>query len=62
MDATTAHRVSGLRPLASHATFPVGTPREQLDHVLVDGDLAAHASGAVPLPVSDHLALYVDLA
>ena len=61
MDAATARRVSGLRPLATQLTFPVGTPREQLDHVLVDGDLAVAASRAVPLPVSDHLALYVDL-
>jgi endonuclease/exonuclease/phosphatase family metal-dependent hydrolase len=61
MGAATAHRVSGLRPLAVHPTFPAGAPQEQLDHVLVDGDLAASASRAVPLPVSDHLALYVDL-
>jgi hypothetical protein len=29
---------------------------------LVDGDLAGDASDAVRLPVSDHRALYVDLA
>jgi endonuclease/exonuclease/phosphatase family metal-dependent hydrolase len=47
--------------LATHLTFPAGAPREQLDHVLVDGQLTARSSEAVRLPVSDHRALYVDL-
>ena len=62
MDAATAGAVSGLRPLAAHPTFPADGPREQLDHLLVDGSLEALASQAVRLPVSDHRALYVDLA
>lgn len=61
MDAATAGRVSGLRPLASHLTFPSPVPREQLDHVLADGVVSAGASEAVSLAVSDHRALYVDL-
>ena len=62
MDAATARAVSGLRPLAAHPTFPADGPHEQLDHLLVDGSLEALASQAVRLPVSDHRALYVDLA
>jgi endonuclease/exonuclease/phosphatase family metal-dependent hydrolase len=57
-----AGRVSGLRALAAHRTFPVDEPREQLDHVLVDGDLDAAATQARALPLSDHRALVVDLA
>ncbi|RNM15925.1 endonuclease/exonuclease/phosphatase family protein [Nocardioides pocheonensis] len=62
MDAGAAASVSGLRPLADHPTFPADRPREQLDHVLVDGSLDVRSSHAVRLPVSDHRALYVDLA
>lgn len=61
MDLPTACRTSGLRPLASHPTFPAPDPREQLDHVLADGDLSAAATRAVDLGVSDHRALSVDL-
>ena len=60
MDAATAARVSGLRPLAAGLTFPADHPREQLDHVLVDGALEGRRAEAVRLPVSDHRALYVD--
>ncbi len=58
-----AARISGLRPLATAATFPVDEPRQQLDHVLVRGRLRA-ASTAVShrLPLSDHRALTVDVA
>jgi endonuclease/exonuclease/phosphatase family metal-dependent hydrolase len=62
MDAATASAVTGLDALAVHLTFPASGPREQLDHILVDGSLEVSASRAVQLPVSDHLALYVDLA
>jgi len=62
MDAEAARSVTGLRSLADHATFPSPRPLEQLDHVLADGALAAEASEALRLPVSDHRALYVDLA
>lgn len=61
MDPATAARVTGLRALATHPTFPADAPREQLDHLLVDGHLDGGTSAAVRLPVSDHRALYVDL-
>jgi endonuclease/exonuclease/phosphatase family metal-dependent hydrolase len=61
MDADTAARVSGLRPLAEHPTFPASKPAEQLDHVLADGEVPAIVSRSVRLPISDHCALYVEL-
>jgi endonuclease/exonuclease/phosphatase family metal-dependent hydrolase len=62
MDASTAQRASGLRTLVQHDTFPADRPREQLDHLLADGTVAVRASDAVRLDVSDHRALYVELA
>ena len=62
MDDATARRVTGLRPLANHLTFPSSDPHEQIDHVLADGAVSARCSDAVRLAVSDHRALYVDLA
>ena len=60
MQQAQAARVSGLRPIASAATFPVVQPRRQLDHVLVRGGLAATGPAeAVRLPLSDHRALVV---
>lgn len=57
-----AAAVTGLRPLATHATFPVDEPRVQLDHVLARGDVARPYRTAAPrLPLSDHRALTVDL-
>jgi endonuclease/exonuclease/phosphatase family metal-dependent hydrolase len=56
-----AARVSGLRPIASAATFPAHHPHRQLDHVLVRGALRATGTAeAVRLPLSDHRALVVD--
>ena len=61
MDPERAVRISGLRPLATHATFPADAPREQLDHVLAGGDLPrSTATDAPHLPLSDHRALTVD--
>lgn len=58
-----AARVSGLRPIASAATFPVDSPRRQLDHVLVRGGLSATGPAeALRLPLSDHRALVVPCA
>lgn len=55
-----AARVSGLRPVATAATFPTAYPRRQLDHVLVRGGLTATGPAeAVQLPLSDHRALVV---
>jgi endonuclease/exonuclease/phosphatase family metal-dependent hydrolase len=62
MGAGTARSVSGMRPLAEHLTFPADAPREQLDHLLVDGLLETGTSRAVRLPVSDHRAMYVEVA
>jgi endonuclease/exonuclease/phosphatase family metal-dependent hydrolase len=60
MERAQAARVSGLRPIASAATFPADRPRRQLDHVLVRGGLAATGPAeAVELPLSDHRALVV---
>jgi endonuclease/exonuclease/phosphatase (EEP) superfamily protein YafD len=60
MEKRQAARVSGLRSIASAATFPVAQPRRQLDHVLVRGGLnATGPAEAVQLPLSDHRALVV---
>jgi endonuclease/exonuclease/phosphatase family metal-dependent hydrolase len=56
-----ASTLTGMRPLARHLTFPAHAPREQLDHVLVDGDLQAVDSAAPRLPLSDHRPLVVDV-
>jgi endonuclease/exonuclease/phosphatase family metal-dependent hydrolase len=60
MDAHRAATASGLTGLAGQPTFPSDRPREQLDHVLADPPMRARASTR-RLPVSDHLALVVDL-
>ena len=63
MEQRQAVRVSGLRPIATAATFPVDRPRRQLDHVLVRGPLAATGPAeALRLPLSDHRALVVPCA
>jgi endonuclease/exonuclease/phosphatase family metal-dependent hydrolase len=60
MQQRQAARISGLRPIASAATFPTQEPRRQLDHVLVRGHLRATGPArAVHLPLSDHRALVV---
>jgi endonuclease/exonuclease/phosphatase family metal-dependent hydrolase len=60
MEQRQAARVSGLRSIASAATFPAAHPRRQIDHVLVRGGLrATGAAEAVQLPLSDHRALVV---
>lgn len=53
--------LTGLRPLASGATFPAHAPRLQLDHVLADRDLPTMGGGPVRLAVSDHQALVADV-
>ena len=55
-----AERITGMTGLARHATFPVDEPREQLDHVLADPALEGRSS-VCRMPLSDHLALVVDL-
>jgi endonuclease/exonuclease/phosphatase family metal-dependent hydrolase len=61
MEPERAGSLTRMTALASHLTFPVHDPVEQIDHVLVDGSLRATRSEAVQLPVSDHRALVVDL-
>lgn len=55
-----AERITGMRSLATHPTFPADAPVEQLDHVLAEPDLVAR-SAAYEMPLSDHRALVVDL-
>jgi endonuclease/exonuclease/phosphatase family metal-dependent hydrolase len=60
MEQRQAAWVTGMRPLAAAATFPVDQPQRQLDHVLVRGPLRATGPAeAVQLPLSDHRALVV---
>jgi endonuclease/exonuclease/phosphatase family metal-dependent hydrolase len=56
------HRWSGMRPLASAATFPAHAPDRQIDHILTDDrELRAGPTVAELMPISDHRALVVDL-
>ena len=58
-----ATRISGLRPLATAATFPVDEPVEQLDHVLVRGGLQPGGPAeSRRTALSDHRALSVSCA
>jgi endonuclease/exonuclease/phosphatase family metal-dependent hydrolase len=60
MESRKAGRVSGLRPLATAATFPGPAPRRQLDHLLARGPVRATGPAtALRLPLSDHRALVV---
>lgn len=74
MEPSRARRLTGMRALAAHPTFPADSPRQQLDHVLLLGaELAGELGGDLPgklsgtprswaqaLPLSDHQALCVD--
>jgi endonuclease/exonuclease/phosphatase family metal-dependent hydrolase len=57
-----AMALTGMTPAALHATFPADAPREQLDHILVDGPLRATDTDAPQLPLSDHRALVAELS
>jgi len=57
-----AEQLTAMRPLAVGHTFPASAPAEQIDHILVRGDLVASGGGPVRLPMSDHLALTADVA
>jgi endonuclease/exonuclease/phosphatase family metal-dependent hydrolase len=61
MGRATAERVTGLRPLATGATFPAHAPSLQIDHLLATPDVRARSGGPVRLPMSDHLALVADV-
>ena len=63
MGPSKAGSISGLRALVTEATFPAPAPREQIDHILARGVVGeATSGGAHQLPLSDHRALFVDLA
>ncbi|WP_337059934.1 endonuclease/exonuclease/phosphatase family protein [Kineococcus sp. G2] len=66
LEPEAVHRVSGMRPLVRAGTFPLHAPERQLDHVVVGGEgatpLRVSGGGARRMPLSDHLALTVDLA
>jgi endonuclease/exonuclease/phosphatase family metal-dependent hydrolase len=54
---------TGWQSLVEAPTFPAGTPVVQLDHVLAHGvERPVETRAAHRLPVSDHLAVSVDLA
>lgn len=62
LDAPVPERILGFRSLAAHPTFPLDSPTQQLDHILVRGGLGTvQSSEAVRLPLSDHRALVVDV-
>jgi endonuclease/exonuclease/phosphatase family metal-dependent hydrolase len=56
-----AGRITGMTSLATGATFPARSPREQIDHILTSRELGPAWGAAMELPMSDHRALYADL-
>ena len=61
MGPRSAHRLTGMRPLASGPTFPASKPRLQIDHILASGTVGPARGHVVALPVSDHHALVAEL-
>ncbi|MDC7122059.1 endonuclease/exonuclease/phosphatase family protein [Cellulomonas fimi] len=56
-------RATGMRPLATVPTYPVGVPARQLDHVLADGPLqVSRPAVSVDTGLSDHRAIVLDVA
>lgn len=63
LDAPRPARITGWRPLVSAETYPVDAPTRQLDHVLGRGAVRAVGDGgATDTGLSDHRALWVDVA
>jgi endonuclease/exonuclease/phosphatase family metal-dependent hydrolase len=59
---TPVHRWTGMRALATAATFPADAPTRQLDHIVTDDKgLRAGPTVAEVMPVSDHRPLVADL-
>lgn len=54
-------RLTRLRPLAAHPTFPADRPNGQIDHALTAGGVEAVDSRAIEFDLSDHRALVVDV-
>ena len=61
MEPARTQRITGLRSAVDASTYPTEAPRQQIDHILVRGEVRCGAGQALPLPVSDHRALVVDL-
>ena len=63
LEGATPARITGWRSAGLADTFPVDAPTRQIDHVLLDGDVApTSAAVSVHTGMSDHRALVVDLA
>ncbi|GAA3623970.1 endonuclease/exonuclease/phosphatase family protein [Microlunatus ginsengisoli] len=63
MNAPRPGEITGFRSLAAESTFPLDGPSEQLDHILLRGDIGIVLDArAVRLQLSDHRALVVDIA
>jgi endonuclease/exonuclease/phosphatase family metal-dependent hydrolase len=54
--------LTAMTPAVVADTFPADAPREQLDHILVDGALAVTSAEARRLPLSDHRALLANVS
>lgn len=55
-------KITGYTPLAIHPTFPLDQPTEQIDHILLRGQLGTVRSSSAPrFDLSDHRALEVEL-
>lgn len=62
MGPAQARRWSGMRSLVSAPTFPLESPRQQLDHILGEGLVALPGTGhARRTEISDHRALCVSV-
>jgi endonuclease/exonuclease/phosphatase family metal-dependent hydrolase len=62
MPGASPSKVTGYTALASHPTFPVEDPTEQLDHILLRGRLGTVRESTAPrFEVSDHRALSVTI-
>jgi endonuclease/exonuclease/phosphatase family metal-dependent hydrolase len=62
MEPARVARLSSLRPLASAPTFPADRPTRQIDHLLGSPSVGGSSGRAVPLPLSDHLALVTEVS
>ena len=56
-----ATHLTGMTSGVQLLTYPAAGPTQQIDHVLVRGNVRTHRGEAVALPVSDHRALTVDV-
>src|ERR1700712_2919252 len=55
-------RSTGMRSLGRAATFPAGSPRRQIDHIVTDDSrLRVRRCEAPLMPISDHRPLVVDV-